>query len=346
MKYETVRWRKNNVELIDQRILPAEMKYVRCRHARDVELAIRTMKVRGAPAIGITGAYGVYLGIRNSRAKDFKSFEKDIKKTIKYLGASRPTARNLFWALERMHEVARINKERSVFSIKRLMLAEAHAVLAEDRKICRAIGKHGSALIEKGSSILTHCNAGGLATADYGTALGVIFAAKAKIRKVYVDETRPRLQGARLTAWELIKAKVPAVLICDNMAASLMAKGQVGAVIVGADRIACNGDTANKIGTYSLAIAAKYHNIPFYVASPISTFDMSISSGDQIPIEKRCESEVKKVNGKYITVKDIKAENPAFDVTPGKLITGIITEKGVVKNPNKRRIKKILNKCS
>jgi len=342
MKFETVRWRKNNVELIDQRVLPEKMKYVRCRYARDIESAIRTMKVRGAPAIGITGAYGVYLGVRNSGAKNFKNFEKDIKKTIKYLGASRPTARNLFWALERMHEVAIKNKEKSVFNIKRLMLAEAHAVLTEDRKICREIGKFGSELIEKGSSILTHCNAGGLATADYGTALGVIFAARSKIRKVYVDETRPRLQGARLTAWELTRAKVPAVLICDNMAASLMARGQIDAVIVGADRIARNGDTANKIGTYSLAIAASYHKIPFYVASPVSTFDLSLSSGGEIPIEKRCESEVKKVNGKYITVKDIKAENPAFDVTPGKLITGIITEKGVIKNPNKRRIKKVL----
>ena len=334
------------MELIDQRALPEKMKYVRCATVRDIESAIKTMKVRGAPAIGITGAYGVYLGIRKSAAKDFKNFEKDIIKTTKYLGASRPTARNLFWALERMHEIAKKHRGKSVSIIKRLMLAEAHAVLAEDKKICREIGKHGNLLIKKGFSILTHCNAGGLATADYGTALGVIFAAKSKIRKVFVDETRPRLQGARLTAWELTKARVPAVLICDNMAASFMAKGQVDAVIVGADRIACNGDTANKIGTYSLAIAARYHKIPFYVASPVSTFDLSLSSGREIPIEKRCESEVKKVNGKYITVKNMKAENPAFDVTPAKLITGIITEKGVIENPNKRRIKKIINKSS
>ena len=343
MKYETVRWRKNKVELIDQGELPAKMKYVCCRTLKDIFSAIKTMKVRGAPAIGITGAYGVYLGIRKSRAEDFKSFKCDIEKCVKYLGASRPTARNLFWALERMLREAEKNKKKPVSEIKRLMLAQAHLLLAEDKKICRKIGQYGQKLIKRGSSVLTHCNAGGLATADYGTALGVIFAGKSKIRKVYVDETRPRLQGARLTAWELTKAKVPAVLICDNMAASFMARSKIDMVIVGADRIASNGDTANKIGTYSLAVAARYHNIPFYVAAPISTFDLSLSSGKEIPIEERCVSEVKEINGKYITVKDIKAENPAFDITPARLISGIITEKGIIKNPNKKRIKKIIN---
>jgi len=344
MKYETVRWRKNNVELIDQRELPAKMKYVCCHTAKDIFSAIKTMKVRGAPAIGITGAYGVYLGIRKSRAGDFKSFKRDIEKCVKYLGDSRPTARNLFWALERMLAEAEKNKKKPISEIKRLMLAQAHLILEEDKKICRKIGQYGQKLIKRGSSVLTHCNAGGLATADYGTALGVIFAGKSKIRKVYVDETRPRLQGARLTAWELTMAKVPAVLICDNMAASFMTRGKIDMVIVGADRIASNGDTANKIGTYSLAVAARYHNIPFYVAAPISTFDLSLSSGKEIPIEERCASEVKKINGKYITVKDIKTENPAFDMTPGKLISGIITEKGIIKNPDKKRIKKIITR--
>jgi len=344
MKYETVRFRKNKVELIDQRLLPAKTRYIECRTARDMYSAIKTMKVRGAPAIGIAGAYGVYLGIKKSRAKNFKEFIRDVKRTIKYLASSRPTARNLFWALERMIAVSEKNKAKTVSEIKRLMLKEAHAILAEDKKICRAMGRAGKSLIKQTSTILTHCNAGGLATAEYGTALGVIFAAKAKIRKVYVDETRPRLQGARLTAWELQKAKVPAVLICDNMAAALMAKGKVDAVIVGADRIAKNGDTANKIGTYGLAVSARYHNIPFYVAAPLSTFDMSLSSGKEIPIEERCHLEVKKINDKYITVKDIKAENPAFDVTPAELITAIITEKGIIKKPNKKNIAKVVNK--
>ncbi len=213
----------------------------------------------------------------------------------------------------------------------------------EDIRICRSIGRHGKELITIGSTVLTHCNAGGLATAGYGTALGVIFSARKNIRKVYVDETRPVLQGARLTAWELLKEGIPATLICDNMAASLMAKDEIDAVIVGADRIASNGDTANKIGTYNLAVLARYHDIPFYVAAPVSTFDLSLKTGDDIPIEERSPSEVKKINGAYITLPKVEVKNPAFDVTPAKLITAIVTERGVIAKPNRRMVAKVVN---
>ncbi|MFH1395548.1 MAG: S-methyl-5-thioribose-1-phosphate isomerase [Candidatus Omnitrophota bacterium] len=342
MKYETIRWKNDNVELIDQRLLPLKEKYVVCRTIKDMWFAIKDMKLRGAPAIGIAGAYGLYLGVRGSKTKNFQIFKKEIDKCSRYLGSARPTARNLFWALERAAFLAKKNKQKPVSEIKKLMLKEAHLILKEDWNICRAIGQFGAKLIKNKSSVLTHCNAGGLATSGYGTALGVIFAAKKKIYRVFVDETRPWLQGARLTAWELTKAKVPAVLICDNMAAALMAKGEVDAVIVGADRIARNGDTANKIGTYSLAVSANYHNVPFYVAAPVSTFDLSIGSGKEILIEERCGSEVKKINGRYVTVKDIQVKNPAFDVTPAKLITVIITEKGIIKKPNKKKITEMI----
>jgi len=335
---ETIRWKNNRVELIDQRLLPAKMKYVPCRTAKEMKDAIKSMKVRGAPAIGIAGAYGVYLGARKSRARDHKAFRKDVDKAIKLLASSRPTARNLFWALERMRGLVEKNSNKPVDKLKGLMLKEAHAILREDKKICRDMGRFGEKLIPRGARVLTHCNAGGLATADYGTALGVIFASKRKIKRVYVDETRPVLQGARLTAWELVKSGVKATLICDNMAASLMAKKDIDAIIVGADRIARNGDTANKIGTYSLAVAAAYHGIPFYVAAPVSTFDLSIPDGRAIPIEERDHGEVKSIGGKLITVKDIDVRNPAFDVTPAKLITAMITERGIIRRPDRRRV--------
>ena len=344
MKYDTIRWRGGRVELIDQRLLPSKTSYVSCKTDKDIYEAIKKMKIRGAPAIGVAASYGVYLGVRNSRGKDFKSFYRDVKKAGKYIASSRPTARNLFWAVERMEKCAKSNKDKSVKKIKDMLLKEAHDVLSEDIGMCKKIGDNAKQLFKKKSNVLTHCNAGSLATGGYGTALGVIFSSKSKVRRVYVDETRPVLQGARLTAWELVNNKIPATLICDNMAASLMAKGKVDCIVVGADRIASNGDTANKIGTYNLAVLAKYHKVPFYVAAPYSTFDLSLSSGQNIPIEERSAEEIRKVNGKYITVEGIDAYNPAFDVTPAKLITAIITERGVIKRPNKRKIKKTVKK--
>lgn len=346
---ETIRWRNGHVELIDQTLLPGKVEYIDCNSAEDIWAAIKKMNIRGAPAIGIAGAYGVYLGIKDSHAVDFRSFEIEVERVVRYLAGSRPTARNLFWGLERVKNAvlnagvryAGVGAHCNVPLLKDVVLNEAHAILEEDRKICRDIGKFGAALIPKGARILTHCNAGALATADYGTALGVIFSAKKKIKKVYVDETRPLLQGARLTAWELVNNGIKTTLICDNMAASLMAKGEIDAVIVGADRIAANGDTANKIGTYSVAIAASYHKVPFYVAAPLSTFDLSLSDGSAIPIEERDKSEVRMIGDKLITVKDVDVKNPAFDVTPAGLITAIITECGIIRKPNKKSIKRI-----
>ena len=342
MKYDTIRWKNGKVELIDQRILPQKVKYVRCTTDKDMYHAIKDMIVRGAPAIGVAGAYGAYLGVRGIRTKNKSMFKKALEKTIKLLGSARPTARNLFWALERMKSVSEKNIENTeVPQLKEKLLKEAHEILKEDVKICRKIGENGRKLFSKRSSVLTHCNAGALATAGHGTALGIIFSSRKKISMVYADETRPRLQGARLTIWELTKNKIPVTLICDNMAASLMAEGKIDMVIVGADRIASNGDTANKIGTYNAAVAAKYHKIPFYVAAPFSTFDLSLKTGKEIPIEERSPEEVRVVEGSSITVKNVRVENPAFDVTPAKLITAIITERGVIKNPAKDRIKKM-----
>ena len=243
-----------------------------------------------------------------------------------------------------MEELVRDKKDRSVRDLKQIILKEAHKILKEDKEVCHAIGQHGKKLIKKGSNLLTHCNAGGLATAGPGTALSIIFAAKNKIKRVFADETRPVLQGARLTVWELVNEKVPVTLICDNMAAAFMSKKEIGAIVVGADRIASNGDTANKIGTYNLAVLAEYHNVPFYVAAPVSTFDLTLGSGSKIPIEERDPQEVRRIGGKYITVKNVDVKNPAFDVTPAKLITAIITERGIIRKPNKEKIKKLCGK--
>jgi methylthioribose-1-phosphate isomerase len=339
---ETIRFRNGRLELVDQRLLPGKFKYVKCDTPREVWFAIKDMIVRGAPAIGITGAYGVYLGIKGIRGKDTAAIVRKAKKTAEYLATSRPTARNLFWGLERMVRSAMNNRDKTPALLKQLLLREADAILDEDKRICRAIGKNGKKLVPKGARVLTHCNAGALATADYGTALGVIYSAKDKIREVLVDETRPVLQGARLTSWELVNEGINATLICDNMAAYMMSKKRVDLVVVGADRISANGDTANKIGTYSVAVNAKYHGIPFYVAAPESTFDLTLKNGSEIPIEDRDPMEVKRMGGKLITVRDIKAANPAFDVTPAKLISGIITEKGVILRPTRRRVLQIL----
>jgi len=338
MPVPTIEWKDNKVKIIDQHLLPFELEFIYCKDIRDIWKVIKKLNIRGAPAIGIAGAFGMYLGVRNSKAKAFKQFYNEILKSEKYLASSRPTARNLFWALERMRESARHNKEKGVTEIKKSLLKEAIDILEEDKAICRVIGKLGSGLIKSGDNILTHCNAGGLATADYGTALAVLFHAKKDGKKihVFVDETRPVLQGARLTAWELMHEGIDATLICDNMAASLMAKGKIDKIIVGADRIAKNGDIANKIGTYNLAVLAKAHRLPFYVAAPLSTFDFSISSGKDIVIEERDANEVRTVMGKRIAPKNIKVYNPAFDVTPNRLVTAIITEKGIFRKPYKK----------
>jgi len=339
MPTPTIEWKKNSVKLIDQTLLPNKVKFIYCGSVESVWKSIRTMKVRGAPALGVAAAYGVYLGVRGAKAKGL--FRK-LDKTIKYLATSRPTARNLFWALERMKKTAYARKHEPARKIKKILLREAGKILKEDKAICRKMGKFGKALIKSGDNILTHCNAGGLATADYGTALGVLFAAHAEGKKirVYADETRPLLQGARLTTWELMRAGIDAVLISDNMAASLMAKGKIDKVIVGADRIAKNGDTANKIGTYNVAILAHYHKIPFYVAAPLSTIDTRIKSGKDIPIEERHPDEVRKIGNIYIAPKKVKVYNPAFDVTPARFITAIITEKGILRRPYGRSIRR------
>ncbi|MBD3425747.1 MAG: S-methyl-5-thioribose-1-phosphate isomerase [Candidatus Omnitrophica bacterium] len=343
MSVETIRWKKDRVELIDQRLLPAKLRYISCRSARDMWEAIRHLKVRGAPAIGIAGAYGAYLGVRSSRAAKYRTFKRDLDRTVEYLATARPTARNLFWALEEVTGLVEQNRDKSVPELKKLILEKAHGILEEDNRICRLIGEKGAALIKPSSRVLTHCNAGGLATAGHGTAVSVITAAGKKIQRVYADETRPVLQGARLTVWELTREGVPTTLICDNMAASLMDQKGIDAVVVGADRIASNGDTANKIGTYNLAVLASYHKVPFYVAAPFSTFDLAIPDGSGISIEERAPEEVRTVGSSCVTVPGVDVWNPAFDVTPSKLITAIITEKGVIRAPDRKKIKKVLS---
>lgn len=345
MPLPTIEWKNGKVRLIDQTLLPNELKYIEYENVDEVWQAIKVLKVRGAPAIGIAGALGTVLGIQNSDAKNFEQFNDELQKVTSYLATSRPTAVNLFWALDRMKAVASANKDKDIPTLKGILLEEAQRIIDEDKAICRAIGKYGAELIKDGDTILTHCNAGGLATADYGTALAVIFTAveQGKRIKVFADETRPLLQGARLTAWELMQAGIDVTLICDNMAGQVMKEGKINCVIVGADRISANGDTANKIGTYSVAILAKEHKIPFYVAAPTSTFDMSLSNGDLIPIEQRQPEEITEGFGKRIAPKGVKVYNPAFDVTPSRLIDAFITEKGIIKAPYAENLKKLFS---
>ncbi len=347
MPLPTIEWEgdiSGRVRLIDQTLLPTELKFVYCEDIKSIWHAIKTLMVRGAPAIGIAAAMGVVLGIKDIHAQNTDAFLKELKQATTYLGTSRPTAVNLFWGLARMERVAQENKGKSVQEIKEILLNEALKIQNEDKVICRQIGENGVGLIKDGSGILTHCNAGGLATADYGTALAVLFKAKEQGKRiaVYADETRPLLQGARLTAWELLHAGIDVTLICDSMAAHVMKLGKVQCVIVGADRIAANGDTANKIGTFGVSILAKEHGIPFYVAAPVSTFDLTIKSGDEIPIEERSPEEVTNGFGKKTAPEGIKVFNPAFDVTPAKNITAIITEKGVIQKPSVENIRRIL----
>ncbi len=343
MPVETISWKKNKIKLVDQTKLPDKFKYIFINNIPSLKEAIVSLRVRGAPAIGIAGALGVLLASEKSKQKTYPAFKKEIDRIIGYLSGSRPTARNLFWALERMQEVLISNKGKSLSELKKIIKKEAFKVVREDKLICRKMASRGARLIKSNDKILTHCNAGGLATADYGTALGVIFEAKKQRKKmtVYADETRPLLQGARLTTWELMRAGIKTFLICDNMAASLIAKGGVNKIFVGADRIAGNGDTANKIGTYNLAVLAKHHNIPFYVVAPKSTFDLSLKKGEEIPIEQRKPDEVRTVRGKRIAPRNVNVWNPAFDVTPNKLITAIVTEAGVLRQPFKRSVKRL-----
>jgi len=347
MPLPTIEWEggvTGRIRLIDQTLLPSELKYIYCDDLKSIWYAIKTLKVRGAPAIGIAAVTGVLLGVKDIQTNDSDAFSKELKNIIAYLGSSRPTAVNLFWGLDRMERVAQRNKDKPVPEIKEALLKEALEVQNEDKTICRQIGENGVQFVKDGDGILTHCNAGGLATADYGTALAVMFKATehGKKIKVFADETRPLLQGARLTTWELMHAGIDVTLICDNMAAHVMKLGKVQSVIVGADRIASNGDAANKIGTYGLSILAKEHGIPLYVAAPVSTFDLSIPSGSDIPIEERSPEEITRGFGKLTAPENVKVFNPAFDVTPAKNIAAIITEKGVIKNPSAENIKKLL----
>jgi methylthioribose-1-phosphate isomerase len=332
---KTLEWTDAGVRFIDQTKLPTEELYVTCTNYEEVADAIRTMIVRGAPAIGVAAAMGVALGAMQSQAKTLSEFEQEFDAICNVLAGTRPTAVNLFWAIRRMREKFEQLRALPVEKIKAELVAEAQRMHVQDIANNEAMGKHGAVLLPSSGSVLTHCNAGALATAGYGTALGVIRAAVASGKQisVFADETRPFLQGSRLTAWELMKDGIPTTLIADNMAGAMMRLGKIDAVIVGADRIAANGDVANKIGTYSVAVLAKEHGIPFYVAAPISTVDLNTPDGSKIPIEQRASTEVTHLAGKQIAPDDVRVENPAFDVTPSKYVTAIITERGVARAP-------------
>ncbi len=344
---ETITWAgdtSGHLVLIDQTKLPGELLQIECRDIETVWEAIKMLRVRGAPAIGIAAAYGVVVGMQTVDDSDIEKFRSRLTEVCAYLAESRPTAVNLFWALKRMQQLAESLAGASPSEIRRSLLAEAIAIHEEDREMCHAIGRHGAGLLSDVSGVLTHCNAGGLATAEYGTALSVFFTAQDNGHDlhVYVDETRPLLQGARLTAWELMQRGIKSTLICDSMAAQVMREGRVQAVVTGADRIASNGDSANKIGTYSVAVLARAHNIPFYIAAPSSTFDLELETGDQIPIEERNSEEITHGFGRQTAPDGVEVYNPAFDVTPAEYIHAIITERGVVQPVSKENIKKTL----
>jgi methylthioribose-1-phosphate isomerase len=342
----TVDWNESGVVMIDQRKLPGAEVYVTCRTAAEVARAIKTMVVRGAPAIGVTAAMGLALGMRNSKTTGTTKFAAEFQKTCDLLAATRPTAVNLFWAIDRMKKRfgAAAQAGASVDEIKGLLASEARAIHDEDVAACRAIGRFGGELVPDRARILTHCNAGALATAGYGTALGVIRGAieQGKQVSVYADETRPFLQGARLTAWELVHDGIDTTVITDNMAATLMRQGLIDLVVVGADRIAANGDVANKVGTYGLAVLAREHGLPFYVAAPTSTLDPATPSGAEIPIEERPDREVTHVGTTRLTPAAAKVRNPAFDVSPARYVTAIITERGVWRPPYEQSLRQAL----
>ncbi|MGQ9616897.1 MAG: S-methyl-5-thioribose-1-phosphate isomerase [Spirochaetota bacterium] len=343
MPVPTIAWENGTVKIIDQTKLPLEKVFLTINTKEEMYDAIKRLKIRGAPAIGIAAAFGVYLGVRNYRGDDRGEFEKLVDSVCNYIGSSRPTAINLFWAIERLKRIVKFNNNLNPDKLIGLMLDEAIRMIEEDNMVCRAIGEHGVKLINNGYSILTHCNAGGLATAMYGTALAPIFrASEIGMRiHVYVDETRPLLQGSRITAWELLEAGIPATLITDNAAAYVMHRKKVNLVIVGADRIAANGDTANKIGTLGVAVLAKEFGIPFYVAAPLSTIDLKTGSGEDIPIEERDGDEITRGFGTQTAPDQISVYNPAFDVTPSRYIRGIITERGIITPPFAENIRKL-----
>jgi len=329
---ETIEWTDAGVVMIDQTRLPLEEKYVTCRSYQEVATAIRDMIIRGAPAIGVAAAMGVAIGVMQAEPADL---DRQVETICETLARTRPTAVNLFWAIDRMKRVYAGMRGQAIEAIRKRLIQEAQLVREEDVAICRAIGRNGAALVPDGRTILTHCNAGALATAGYGTALGVIRAAVEAGKKVdvYADETRPFLQGARLTVWELQQDGIPTTLITDNMAGHFMKAGRIGCVVVGADRIAANGDVANKVGTYSVAVLAKENGVPFFVAAPVSTLDLTLASGDEIPIEERAAAEVTHVFGHAVAPAGTTVANPAFDVTPARYVTAIITEKGVARAP-------------
>lgn len=333
----TIAWDGDDILMIDQRKLPGREIYVRCRTGNEVAKAITTMVIRGAPAIGVAAAMGLALGARRSTATGTKQFAVDFQRLADTLAATRPTAVNLFWAIERMKQALAtgVQAGEGVVELVARLRQEADRIHDDDLESCRAIGRHGAALVPDDARILTHCNAGALATAGYGTALGVVRGAvdTGKRVAVYADETRPFLQGARLTAWELVKDGIPTTVITDNMAAAIMARERVDLVVVGADRIAANGDAANKIGTYGLAIAAHAHGIPFYVAAPWSTIDLATPTGAEIPIEERNAKEVTHMAGTQVTPDGASVRNPSFDVTPHRYITAIVTERGILRPP-------------
>jgi len=332
------------LRLIDQTRLPVELVEIDCREIEQVWEAIKTLRVRGAPAIGVAAAYGLCLGVRKAMEAKEAVFFEQLRRAADYLATSRPTAVNLFWAIDRMVRRAESLRGQGGARIAAALLEEARVIHEEDRLMCRAIGRHGAALLADGQGVLTHCNAGGLATSDYGTALAVVYAAaeSGKTLHVYADETRPLLQGARLTAWELQQRGIDVTLICDNMAAQVMREGRVQAVVVGADRIAANGDAANKIGTYGVALLAAAHRIPFYVVAPSSTFDLSIADGAAIPIEQRDPREVTHGFGRQTAPDGVAVYNPAFDVTPADRISAMICERGVIQPVNAKTIASML----
>jgi methylthioribose-1-phosphate isomerase len=340
---QTLEWTKSGVVFIDQTKLPTEEVYVTCTTHQQVADVICNMVVRGAPAIGVAAAMGIALGVKNSKAENGADLKKEFDQICETIRQTRPTAVNLFWAIRRMTEKFEFLRIRPIPQIQQALIEEAQRMHAEDIAANQAMGRHGATLMPSSGGVLTHCNAGALATAGYGTALGVIRAAVEQGKKihVYADETRPFLQGSRLTAWELMKDGIPTTVISDNMAGAMMQQGKIGAVVVGADRIAANGDVANKIGTYTVAVLAKEHGIPFYVAAPISTVDLATPDGSKIPIEQRNAREVTHIAGKQMVPDGVDVENPAFDVTPAKYVTAIITERGIARAPYTEPLRKL-----
>src|SRR6266705_2291167 len=340
---QTLEWTDSGVRFIDQTKLPTEEAYVTCKTYEQVADAIRNMVVRGAPAIGVAAAMGIALGVKSSKAETVGELKPEFDRICEVMGDTRPTAVNLFWAIRRMREKFELLRVRPLPQLKQALIDEARRMHAEDIAANQAMGRHGATLMPASGGVLTHCNAGALATCGYGTALGVIRAAVEQGKKihVYADETRPLLQGSRLTAWELRKDGIPTTVISDNMAGAMMKQGKIGAIVVGADRIAANGDVANKIGTYTVAVLAKEHGIPFYVAAPISTVDLETADGSKIPIEQRNPAEVTHIAGKAITPPGVGIENPAFDVTPAKYVSAIVTEKGIAHKPYGESLRKL-----